>query len=90
MKKFSAKLLLLLVLFVMGLNSVNALQVAMSLQDAAKKITVGNNRKVLGARTKQIDGKSVHVIKVLTPDGRMQKYHVDAQTGALLTRAGKK
>jgi uncharacterized membrane protein YkoI len=31
-----------------------------------------------------IDGKDVHIIKVLTPDGRVQYIKVDAETGSTI------
>ena len=61
-----------------------------NLDDAAKKIIEGNERKVLGAKTEVIDGKEVHVIKVLTDDGRIQHHKIDAETGEILPPPEKK
>ncbi|MDD2661878.1 MAG: PepSY domain-containing protein [Methylococcales bacterium] len=55
-----------------------------SLDDATKQIIEGTYDKVLGAQTELIDGKEVHVIKVLTPDGRIRYYRIDAETGQLV------
>ncbi|MDO9162381.1 MAG: PepSY domain-containing protein [Methylococcaceae bacterium] len=55
-----------------------------SLDDATKQIIEGTYDKVLGAQTELIDGKQVHVIKVLTPDGRIRYYRIDAETGQLV------
>ncbi len=55
-----------------------------SLNDATKQIIEGTYNKVLGAQTETIDGKEVHVIKVLTPDGRIQFFRIDAETGQLV------
>lgn len=55
-----------------------------SLDDATKQIIEGTYDKVLGAQTEFIDGKEVHVIKVLTPDGRIRYYRIDAETGQLV------
>lgn len=52
-----------------------------SLDDATKKIIAESGSKVLGAKTESIDGKTMHVIKVLTEDGRVQHLKVDASTG---------
>lgn len=57
---------------------------ALSLDQATKKIIEQNENKVMGAKTEVIDGKKVHVIKILTSDGRVQYLKVDAQTGKLI------
>jgi uncharacterized membrane protein YkoI len=54
------------------------------LDEATKQIIEGSNNRVLGATTEIIDGREVHIIKVLTPDGRIQYYKVDAETGQLV------
>jgi len=56
----------------------------LTLDQATKKIIEQNKNKVLGAKTELIDGKKVHVIKVLTSDGRVQYLNVDADTGKLV------
>jgi uncharacterized membrane protein YkoI len=58
-----------------------------SLDQATKQIIKNNsniNIRVLGAETEIIDGKEVHVIKVLTPDSRIQHYKIDAETGEII------
>lgn len=57
---------------------------ALSLDQATQKIIGKNKNKVLGAKTELIDGKKVHVIKVLTSDGRVQYQKVDMETGKLV------
>lgn len=57
-----------------------------SLDDATKQIRQDSKKRVLGAKTESIDGREVHVIKVLTPDGRIQHLKIDAETGQLLGR----
>jgi uncharacterized membrane protein YkoI len=81
----------LLYLFFANINQVYAEDILaqVSLDEAAKKIIEGNGLKVLGAKTEIIDGKEVHVIKVLTDDGRIQQQKVDAQTGKILLPAEK-
>ncbi len=55
-----------------------------SLDQATKQvIEKESNIRVLGAETEIIDGREVHVIKVLTPDGRIQHYKVDAETSEI-------
>ena len=57
-----------------------------SLDDATKQIRQDSNKKVLGAKTEIIDGRTIHIIKILTPDGRIQNQRIDAETGQLLGR----
>jgi len=56
-----------------------------SLDEATKQIIEGTYNKVLGAQTEIIDGRAVHIIKVLTPDGRIRYYKIDAETGQLIS-----
>jgi uncharacterized membrane protein YkoI len=56
-----------------------------NLDEATKQIIEGTYNKVLGAETVIIDGKTVHVIKVLTPDGHIQYFKIDAETGQLVS-----
>jgi uncharacterized membrane protein YkoI len=63
----------------------NILLARISLDQATKQIIRNSNKRVLGAHTEIIDGKEVHVIKVLTSDGRIQHYKIDAETGALIS-----
>ena len=58
-----------------------------SLDQATKQIIKNNsniNIRVLGAETEIIDDKEVHVIKVLTPEGRIQHFKIDAETGEII------
>jgi len=54
-----------------------------SLDDATRQILKDGSKRVLGATTEIIDGREIHIIKVLTPDGRIQHYKIDAETGAV-------
>lgn len=54
----------------------------LSLDQATKKIIETNQSKVLDAKTEVIEGKDIHIIKVLTSDGRVQYIKVDAETGS--------
>lgn len=56
----------------------------LSLDQATKKVIAEVESKVLGAKTESIDGKTVHVIKVLTPDGHVQQLKVDAESGEII------
>jgi uncharacterized membrane protein YkoI len=61
-----------------------SLVASISLNEATKQIIEGTYNKVLGAQTEVIDGKAIHIIKVLTPDGRIRYYKIDAETGQLV------
>lgn len=65
----------------------NNLLANISLDEATKQIIEGTYNKVLAAQTEIIDGKSVYLIKVLSPDGRIQYYKIDAETGQLVSQA---
>ena len=57
---------------------------ALSLDQAAQKVQASAGGRVLGAESKNIGGRVVHVIKVLTPDGKRVRYiQVDAETGRI-------
>ena len=56
----------------------------LSLDEATKTILEQNKSKVLAAKTISIEGKKVHVIKVLTDDGRVQHFKIDAETGRIV------
>jgi hypothetical protein len=52
-----------------------------SLHEATQAIISDGKERVLGATTELIDGREVHVIKVLTTDGHIRHYMIDAETG---------
>ncbi|MDO9142516.1 MAG: hypothetical protein Q7U38_19525 [Methylobacter sp.] len=58
---------------------------SISLDEATQQIIEGTYNKVLGAQTEIINGKAVHIIKVLTPDGRIRYYKIDAESGQLVS-----
>lgn len=49
-----------------------------SLDEAVSRVRRQTNGKILSADTVRIDGRSVHIIKVLTPDGRVKRIRVNA------------
>ena len=65
-------------------SSVYAVGNVISLDQATSKVIQQNNGKVLGARTETMEGRVMHVIKILTRDGRIQHIKVDAETGQVL------
>lgn len=57
---------------------------AMSLEQAAQQVQARVGGRILGAATKNVRGRNVHVIKVLTPDGkRVKHFQVDAESGRI-------
>ncbi len=56
----------------------------LTLDDAVKKIIRQQNYKVLATKTESGNGKQVHIIKVLTPDGRIQYIKIDADSGEIV------
>lgn len=52
----------------------------MSLNEAASNVRHRQGDRVLGARTKNIDGKKMHVIKTLSADGRVKYIQVDPRS----------
>lgn len=76
----SLKFLLLLV--VIGLSL--PVQARVSMDEAVKRILQQGPNRVLGAQMEVIDGRDVYVIKVLTSDGRVIQYVIDAETGETL------
>ncbi len=77
--------LLILIVFSSTSYADDSIDIArVSLHEATQKILSDSNKRVLGATTQIIDGKEVHIIKVLTPDGRILHYKIDAETGAII------
>ncbi len=60
----------------------------MSVDEAAKKVTEqAKGNKVLATKTEDVEGKKVHVIKVLSSDGRVQHIKIDADTGEIINQS---
>lgn len=56
------------------------------LDNAVSRIRNRTGGRVLSAETKKRNGQKVHVIRILTKDGRVQRHKVDAATGRMLPR----
>lgn len=54
-----------------------------SLAEAARMVSERTGGQVLRAETKRDKGRTVHRIRVLTDDGRVRTWHVDAETGRI-------
>jgi hypothetical protein len=63
----------------------DAVLTGVSLDQATRQILSIANNTVLGATTEIIDGKKIHVIKVLGSDGWIKFYKIDAETGAVIS-----
>jgi uncharacterized membrane protein YkoI len=60
------------------------LAAALSLEQAVRMVQASAGGRVLGAETRNVQGRTVHVIKVLTPDGkRVRLIQVDAESGQI-------
>ena len=53
----------------------------MDLNSAVAQVRAQTGGRVLAASTVYIDGRPVHVIRVLTRDGRVRTFRIDAQNG---------
>lgn len=80
MANFIKAVLLLIALLPVSVSA------AISLDEATKQVRRDSRNKVLGAKTETIEDRKVHVIKILTPDGRIQHQRIDAETGQSLGR----
>lgn len=67
-----------------GHASADDFMVRISLDQATRQVIGSGNHRVLGAQTIMLNGREVHVIKVLTSDGHIRYFRIDAETGALL------
>ena len=54
------------------------------LDRAAKQVQKKVDGRVLGAKTVTESGRTIHVIRVLTPDGRVVHVRVDGESGKIL------
>ena len=54
------------------------------LDRAAKQVQKKVHGRVLGAKTVTESSRTIHVIRVLTPDGRVVHVRVDAESGKIL------
>ncbi|MBN2701628.1 MAG: PepSY domain-containing protein [Methylothermaceae bacterium] len=57
---------------------------AIDLDKAAERVQKKIDGRVLGGKSVTEDGRTVHVIRVLTPDGRVVHIRVDQETGRIL------
>lgn len=56
----------------------------MDLNSAVAQVRAQTGGRVLAASTKYVDGRPVHVVRVLTRDGRVRTFRIDAQSGSWL------
>lgn len=64
------------------LASPTLISVALTLEQAAKQVLGSHSgSRMLSARTEEVDGRKVHVIKTLSTEGRIQQQILDADSG---------
>ena len=54
-----------------------------SLDEAVRRVREQSGGRVLRAETRRENGRTVHRIRVLSPDGRVRTWTVDAETGRI-------
>ncbi len=55
-----------------------------NMDEAAKIVQKELGGRVLGGKTVEEKGSKYHIIRVLTPDGRVQHIKVDSKTGKII------
>ncbi|HEB95476.1 MAG TPA: ribosome biogenesis GTPase RsgA [Sedimenticola thiotaurini] len=55
-----------------------------SLDSAVSGVRQRSGGRVLSAETRQEEGRPVHYIRLLTPDGRVRRVRIDARSGRRL------
>lgn len=58
-------------------------QAGLTAQDAATMVQAQTGGQILAVKTTRSDGRIVYRVKVLTPDGEVRIFYVDAETGAM-------
>lgn len=81
MQIFIKGLLLIICLTQVALAGKQIIFSALTLDQVTKQVIAKNKSKVLGAKTEVVNGKRIHIIKILTSDGRVQYLKIDAETG---------
>jgi len=64
--------------------ALGAAAATLDLEAAAERVKERFDGRVLGGKTVTEEGRTVYVIRVLTPDGRVRHIRVDAQSGEIL------
>jgi len=87
---------LMLVVLIFGSSVVNSKESERltTLPEATKKALDENETedegKVLSAKTRTINGKAIHFIKILTTDGQVRKVKIEMETGKIIEENPKK
>lgn len=63
-------------------SAVSTAGAELSLEQATKQVVSASVGRVLSAKTEEQEGKKIHVIRILTEDGRIQQRAVEAATGS--------
>ncbi len=78
-----------ILLAVLGAVALVVAAATVDLEAAAERVKERFDGRVLGGKTVTEEGRTVHVIRVLTPDGRVRHVRVDAESGKILEEVGK-
>lgn len=62
---------------------------SLSLEETIKQIMQDPSITILAAHSELIEGKKIHIIKILTADGHLYYLKIDAATGKLLDKSKK-
>jgi len=81
MQTFIKAFLLLICLNPLAFAGKEVVFSVLTLDQITKQVISQHKSKVLAAKTELLGGKQVHVIKILTSDGRVQYLKIDAETG---------
>ena len=65
-------------------SSVFAAEKPVNMDEAAKIVQKELGGRVLGGKTVEEQGAKYHIIRILTPDGRVQHIKVDSKTGKII------
>ncbi len=79
-----------ILLAIVATVAVAATAATLDIEAAAERVKERFDGRVLGGKTVTEDGRTVYVIRVLTPDGRVRHIRVDAESGKILEEAGNK
>lgn len=61
----------------------------LSLNDAVTQVRDREDGRVLRAETRREESREEHQVRILTNEGRVRQYRIDASTGAVLPPGGR-
>jgi len=75
----------LLLLVGLALLTYGQMSTAGDLDESVNMIRDRTGGRVLSAKTRKSDGRRIHHIRVLTPEGKVRRFRLDAKTGRELS-----